>query len=237
MSRSDASPRSRSVRLRVHDGNDLRLFAAQLRLTADRRRASDAGIVPDPSVARRRRLKPGVIRHEERTSMASFTEADLTGVEWALFQNGWVTMYWKTNVLESDCAWLRDHGYHIQQFATEHWSSASDALRSLGVGLAFPDYYGQNLDAFSDCLSDIEIPIHSGTAIVLLRYDCFAAVDPVTSHAILDILSRRARGHMLFGRRLAILVQTDDPKLSFGPLAPTHAGWNRREWPNKNRGL
>ena len=169
--------------------------------------------------------------------MAPFTEADLHRVDWALLQNGWVTLYWKSEVLESDCAWLSEHGYHVHRIATEQWSSSSDALRSLGVELAFPDYYGQNLDAFSDCLSDIEVPIDSGTAIVLLRYDRFVAVDPDTAHAILDIFSRRARQHMLFGRRLPILVQTDDPKLSFGPLAPTHAGWNRREWLDKNRGL
>jgi RNAse (barnase) inhibitor barstar len=132
---------------------------------------------------------------------------------------------------------LRDHGYRLHRIATDHWSSSADALRSLGEALAFPDHYGQNLDAFSDCLSDIDVPMNGGTALVLSRYDHFATVDPETAHAILDIMSRHARQQMLFGRRLAILVQTDDPKLSVGPLAPTHAWWNRHEWLKADRGL
>ena len=170
-------------------------------------------------------------------NMASFTKDDLQGVDWALFQNGWVTLYWTPEVLESDCKALLDCGYRLHRLATDGWHSKADALRSLGEALAFPDYYGQNLDAFSDRLSDIEVPSDAGTAIVLLRYDRFVAIEPTTAEQLLDIMAGRARDHMLFGRRLAILVQSDDPKLSFGPLAPTQAGSNRREWLNKNRGL
>jgi RNAse (barnase) inhibitor barstar len=177
------------------------------------------------------------MRHEGRTVMSAFTEDDLARVDWALFQNSWVTLYWKSEILESDCGWLVAHGYRVHRIATDRWTSSEDALRVLGEALAFPDPHGQNLDAFSDCLSDIDVPMEAGTAIVLSRYDHFAAVDPKTADAILEIMSRRARQHMLFGRRLAILVQTDDPKLSFGPLAPMHAWWNRREWLKANRGL
>jgi RNAse (barnase) inhibitor barstar len=169
--------------------------------------------------------------------MAPFTEADLERADWPLFQNGWVTLYWKPEVLESDCKWLCDQGYRVHRMSTDRWSSSEIALRDLGETLSFPGYYGQNLDAFGDCLSDIEVPDSSGTAIVLLRYDQFAATDRGTAQALLDIMAGRARQHMVFGRRLAILVQTDDPRLSFGPLAPTHAHWNRREWLDRNRGL
>ena len=169
--------------------------------------------------------------------MASFREDDLAGPDWRLFQNGWVTLYWKSEVLESDCKALLDRGYRLHRLATDSWRSQADALRSLGEALAFPDYYGQNLDALNDCLGDIEVPNDAGTAIVLLRYDRFVAIDPTTAEQLLDIMAGRARGHMLFGRRLAILVQSDDPRLSFGPLAPTHADWNRREWLNKKRDL
>jgi RNAse (barnase) inhibitor barstar len=169
--------------------------------------------------------------------MASFSEDDLDRADWPLFQNGWVTLFWKPEVLETACKWLLDHGYRIHRFSADRWSSSEIALRELGETLSFPDYYGQNLNAFNDCLSDIDVPDTSGTAIVLLRYDQFAAIDRGTAHALLDIMAGQARQHMLFGRRLAILLQTDDPRISFGPLAPTHAVWNHREWLDKDRGL
>ena len=169
--------------------------------------------------------------------MASFSENDLARPDWPLFQNGWVTLYWKPEVLESDCKALLDHGYRLHRIVTDGWRSKADALRNLGEALAFPDFYGQNLDAFNDCLSELDVPDDAGTAIVLMRYDRVVAIDPKMAEQLLDIMAGRARDHMLFGRRLAILVQTDDPTLSFGPLAPTQAGWNRRERLHRNREL
>jgi hypothetical protein len=158
-------------------------------------------------------------------------------IDWAIFQNGWVVMYWRSKVLESDVAWLFGHEYRVYRFNCERWSSRVDALAELGVTLEFPDYYGQNLDAFNDCLSELEVPVEGGAAIVLLRYDVFAERDPGTAQTILDICANNARRFMLFGQRFATLVQSDDPRLSFEPVGATPILWNRREWLNKSRGV
>jgi hypothetical protein len=42
---------------------------------------------------------------------------------------------------------------------------------------------------------------------------------------------------MLYGRRLLILVQSDDPKIQFGLVGGEAPMWNRREWSLKDRGL
>jgi hypothetical protein len=42
---------------------------------------------------------------------------------------------------------------------------------------------------------------------------------------------------MLFGKRLIILVQSDDPLIVFDGLGGVRATWNSREWLNKNRGV
>jgi hypothetical protein len=48
---------------------------------------------------------------------------------------------------------------------------------SLLVELSFPAYYGKNLDALNDCISDLDVPDDGGVAIVLTSYDVYAA-DP-----------------------------------------------------------
>ena len=42
---------------------------------------------------------------------------------------------------------------------------------------------------------------------------------------------------LLTGKRLIILVQSDDPCMEFNQLGGVSAEWNRREWLNKDRGL
>ena len=169
--------------------------------------------------------------------MTAFDHTALERVDWAMFQNGWVTLYWKREILEEECAWLSDHGYRIYRLDCAKWPSEVEALRDIGLTLSFPDYYGQNLDAMNDCLSDLEVSDDGGAAIVLQQFDRFTTVNRNAAQAILDILASNARSFMLFGQRLAVLVQSDDPGLSFVPVAATPVGWNRRECLLKQRGL
>ncbi|HEY0251600.1 MAG TPA: hypothetical protein VGC41_08735, partial [Kofleriaceae bacterium] len=47
---------------------------------------------------------------------------------------------------------------------------------------------------------------------------------------ILDVIAIQARPHLLFGRRLLALVQTDVPDLALPPIGRTSVSWNPREW-------
>ena len=169
--------------------------------------------------------------------MASFNREDLDRPDWEVFQNGWVVMYWRPEILDRDAERLRAHGYKMFRFDCESWSAPADALTDLGTTLEFPDYYAHNLDAFNDCLGDIDVPLDGGTALIFRRYDRFAASNRDAAQAILDICAGNARRFLLFGQRLATLVQSDDPTLSFAPVGSTPVMWNRREWLNKNRGV
>jgi RNAse (barnase) inhibitor barstar len=169
--------------------------------------------------------------------MATFDQQDLDGADWPIFQNGWVQMYWKSDILEQDLAWLSADHYQVHRLDCENWSSKADALGNLGSTLEFPEYYGQNLDAFNDCLGDLKVPMDGGAVLVLIHYDRFAHRDPQTAHAILDICADNARRFMLFGQRLATFVQSDDPRLEFDSVGSTPVMWNRKEWPNAKRGL
>ncbi len=96
---------------------------------------------------------------------------------------------------------------------------------------------GRNLNALNDCISVIEVPAEGGLVLVLRRFDVFASCQRETAQGVLDVLADNARRFLLFGRRLLVLVQSDDPRISLEPVGATVVGWNPKEWLNEDRGL
>ncbi|MFL6158215.1 MAG: barstar family protein [Marmoricola sp.] len=71
------------------------------------------------------------------------------------------------------------------------WTAAGTAefLGAVGTALGFPEWYGQNLDAFEDCLGDLD-----GSPVLLLwdGWGTLARSEPVAFAAVLDICTERA---------------------------------------------
>ena len=160
---------------------------------------------------------------------------DCQRVDYALLQNGAVTLYWRPAYLDEDVAWLTAHGYAVHHFNAASWRSEADMHADLARNLAFPDHYGRNLDALNDSLSDLNLPVEGGMAIVLVRFDAFAQRCHDVAQQVLDIAERVSRRYLLSGRRFLILVQSDDPQIEFEPLGAVSANWNHREWLNTSR--
>jgi RNAse (barnase) inhibitor barstar len=171
--------------------------------------------------------------------MAVFQEDSNTWqrLDWRLLQNGPIAMYLRRVVLEDDISWFVENGYRVDRLDCSTWVDKEIAHTALSNTLAFPDYYGRNLDAFNDCMSDLEVPIEGGRVIVLERFDVPAAGLGDFAYVLLDIVASTARDKLLFGRRLIALVQSNDPALGFPPVGATPVGWNPREWLNSARGL
>jgi RNAse (barnase) inhibitor barstar len=150
-------------------------------------------------------------------------------LDWALLQNGAITLYLRAEFLAEDAEWLKSHNYRIDSFDCSAWGSEEDMHEALASSLEFPDYFGRNLDALNDCISDIEIPEESGRVLIFHRYDMFAAKYPRAAWVILDIIENKSRLLLFFGRRLLALVQSDDPKISFESVGARPVMWNRRE--------
>ncbi|MGE3272420.1 MAG: hypothetical protein AB7P40_26970, partial [Chloroflexota bacterium] len=81
------------------------------------------------------------------------------------------------------------------------------------------------------------VPDDGGVALILHSYDLFCTGFQQAALAILDIIEDGSRWHLLFGRRLVALVQTDDPELEFERVGARPVTWNRREWLRAQRGL
>jgi RNAse (barnase) inhibitor barstar len=178
-------------------------------------------------------------------------EVDDERLDWIILRDGGVCLYWREEILTDEANWLKLNGYKIISFDAVEWQSASELEserrmhESIKTHLSFPDYYGNNLNALNDCmLNDLVVPSSGGLALVLNHYDRFCkptdsqrSDERSTAEVVLHILAKSVHYHMLFGRRLVILVQSDDPNIQFGPLGGAGAYWNHREWLRKDRGL
>jgi RNAse (barnase) inhibitor barstar len=158
-------------------------------------------------------------------------------LDWMLLQDGAVTLYFRQQVLAEDVEWLKRHGYLVDSFECSSWIDESEMHEALSRGLEFPDYYGRNLNALNDCIGDIEIPDAGGRVLVFNQYDLFAARFPDVAWSILDIMETNSHRLLLFGLRLIVLAQSDDPKISFAPVGGRPVTWNTREWLDTSRNL
>src|SRR5262249_7841105 len=99
-------------------------------------------------------------------AMAIFQGYDFDRLDWRLLQGGAINLYFQPSVLEADLAWLLKHMYAIYEFDCATWDSEGDFHNAVSMKLKIPDYYGRNLAAFNDCLSDLEIPDAGGAVLV-----------------------------------------------------------------------
>jgi Barstar (barnase inhibitor) len=152
-----------------------------------------------------------------------------------------VTLFWRPELLHQTVAALRAHGYQIVSVDASSWTADDRMHAAIADALAFPDYYGRNLDALNDCLRDVIDGEYgwardgAGLVLVFTGYHVFAAHRPRSAQLVLDIIASRARGALLLGRRLICLVQSDDPAIEFDPVGAQPVAWNDREWPAANR--
>lgn len=180
--------------------------------------------------------------------MTAFTRetSEWQRLDWQLLLNGGVTLYFNPSILLQDIAWLRENGYLAYEFSCDGWGSQAAMHADIQEKLRFPDYYGKNLDALQDCLSDVEPPANGGVCVVFHRFDSFAKAAGATRYPsasrtvaefVLDIMASTSRYQMLTGSRFLCMVQSNDPEIRFEQIGCVDAMWNPREWLNKNRGL
>ena len=169
--------------------------------------------------------------------MAVFSDSsdEWQRLDFNLLQNGSVHLYHRSAVLFEDAEWLKNHDYQLDNFDCSKWETEEAMHVDLGSRLGFPDYYGKNLDALNDCLRNIAVS-DSGRVLLFHRYDVFTANLPKVAWHVLDIIDRNSWLHLLFGRRLFALVQSDNPSIEFPPIGSRPPMWNPYESINKKRG-
>ena len=171
--------------------------------------------------------------------MASFRNEpeEWQRLDYLILREGSIYLYYQNAVLDESISWLKSNSYQIDEFNTAKWETEESMHDDFAATLSFPDYYGRNLDALNDCMSDVDVPFDSGRALVFRGYDTFSKRFPRTAQIVLDIFDEASRQRMVFGERFIGLVQSDDPSLRFDQTGSYFARWNGREWLNSSRGL
>lgn len=154
---------------------------------------------------------------------------------------GQVTLFWRRSVLDDAVELLGAIGYRVVRLDGSAWTSVAAVHDAVAASLEFPDYYGRNLNALDDCLYDVVLfefgsdKAALGTAIAIERFDVLTAAEPDFAQAVLDVLARTATLGAKYGHRFAVLVQTDDPRPSYGSVGSYDLRFNEREWLNSSR--
>lgn len=157
--------------------------------------------------------------------MASFTDHEIDRHEWDLqmLRNGGISLYLRHELLQADLQWLRSRDYEIRKMQCDSWSSWASMHDAVASTLKFPAYYGRNLNALSDCIcEDLKVSLSGGLAVVLMDVKRRAAISDVIE-TVLDIFANASRHYMLTGKRLIVLVQSNDPLIRFHGLAAVNA--------------
>ncbi len=85
---------------------------------------------------------------------------------------------------DQDVARLRREGYRVGHVEAR---TRADLLDRVGAALTFPRYWGRNLDALWDCLTDLTGP----TALVWVGWDDLAVAAPDDWAAVMAVLTDR----------------------------------------------
>lgn len=147
-------------------------------------------------------------------------------LDWAILQNGWSSLYCKEVILEKDLKWFRESDFKIVEINCSDWINSDSIHKSLREELSFPDYYGNNLDALNDCLSEVDIP-GEGLIVVLKSFDI---VQREIGQKIVDIFANNSRRNILFGRKLILLVQVSSRNFEMSDVGGSPVLWNGAEF-------
>lgn len=152
-----------------------------------------------------------------------------------LLLNGSVKLFWRNEILDKFITEISCEGFDIYTLDCTKWDK-NNFHDDLASTLDFPDYYGKNLNAFNDCLSDM-VPKEKGIVLVFKNYDLFAKKEPNTAYHILDIVQINSWRFLIEDIKLIAFVQSNDATTDFPNLGGMSAEWNNEEWHNKDRGL
>ncbi|WIB65784.1 barstar family protein [Curtobacterium sp. MCBD17_040] len=146
--------------------------------------------------------------------MAAFSTDDIFGrrLDFEIARDGFVCPLRGEITLRDAESWFRHEGYRVLEMEAGGWVDDRHMLATFAAALSFPDYFGMNLDALNDCMSDVAEAEYgwdaseTGVVMVLDGFNRFADRRPRTVHHLREILRRQGRYASLFGNRVLTIL-------------------------------
>jgi hypothetical protein len=153
--------------------------------------------------------------------------------DFQLLRDSPLNLYWRRSLFNEEVDWLKQHGYRVELIDLRQWRSAGDEQTAIAKVLSFPtvDYGGGgNWDSWRDWMMDLDWLEEDFLAVGLLRFDVLLLHEEARARTLLELLSEASRHHLLLGRHLVVLAQSDDSSVALQGLDPVWAKWNAKEW-------
>ncbi|WP_050179595.1 barstar family protein [Domibacillus robiginosus] len=152
-----------------------------------------------------------------------------------LMLNGSVKLFMSNKILDRYIADISREGFKIYTFDCSKWTP-KNYHHDLAAVLGFPGYYGENLDAFNDYLSDM-VEEETDFVLVFKNYEFFAKQNSEAAFHLLNIIQINSWQFLIEGVKLLSFVQSNDAAMNFPKLGAMSADWNNDEWLDESRGL
>ncbi len=142
-------------------------------------------------------------------------------VGFGIASTGFVNKVRGETLLAETVAALSDADYRVVHLDASTWATLDDFHDAIASAFHFPDYYGRNLDALSDCLGDVAEQAYgwdsadTGLVIVIHAFDVFHLVEPRTADTLAELCQGAGRHGALFGNRILTLLTIEDDTFTF----------------------
>lgn len=145
-----------------------------------------------------------------------------------LMLNGSITLYDKTDILDKSISEIAAEGFEVARFDCKECNEELFHKEVARI-LDFPTYYGENLNAFEDCLADLIID-NTGILLVFTSYQSFLVKHPELAIDILDVIQINSWRFLLEGKALLSFIQSTDSEILIPPIGGMVPQWNGEEW-------
>ena len=157
-------------------------------------------------------------------------------IDWSILINGSISLYHDEHILQLDIEWLKNNQYESIVLDFDLIKCNEVFHKNIKSLCRFPEYYGENMSALSDCLQyDLKIPDEGGIAFVFKKFNLFYESNQNIALDILERFGEASRKRMLTGDRLIVLLQSDDPLFVPDVIGSHKIPWNRHEFVEKKR--
>lgn len=146
-------------------------------------------------------------------------------------RDGAVTLFWRVALFEAAKADLASASYELVHVRCE---TAKNFIEDMSRGLNWEaqfDYapWSGNLNALEEGVAGVAFSASQRLALCFRGFQDLAAEDAGFARGVLDVIEYQSRDHLVHGRRLVALVQTDDATFEARNLGTRAANWTVAE--------